>query len=457
LFEKVLIANRGEIALRVARACRELGIKSVAVYSTADAESAVVRFADEAVHVGPSHPGKSYLHIPNLIGAALKTGADAIHPGYGFLSEDPFFAEICSNSEITFIGPKPDVMEKVGDKAIARDLMQKAGLPLLPGTIEPVGTVDEAHDVAASIGYPLIIKAVAGGGGRGMNVVRREEDLARLYATTRATAQAVFKDSAVYMERYLEAPRHTEIQLVCDGYGNGVYFFERDCSVQRRHQKLIEEAPSIHLTDEQRQDIGERAVRGALSVGYTGAGTMEFLLDHNGNLSFMEMNARIQVEHPVSEMITGIDLIQEQIRVAAGEPLSVSQGDLRVVGHAMECRVNAEDPDRDFAPAAGRLDVYVPPGGPWTRVDSHCYAGWSIAPFYDSLIAKLIVWAPARDQAIERMDRALGEFQIEGRGVKTTIPFHRRVLADEQFRSGDVSTDFVEHFMAREAPAAASV
>jgi acetyl-CoA carboxylase, biotin carboxylase subunit len=457
LFEKVLIANRGEIALRVARACRELGIKSVAVYSTADAESAVVRFADEAVHVGPSHPGKSYLHIPNLIGAALKTGADAIHPGYGFLSEDPFFAEICSNSEITFIGPKPDVMEKVGDKAIARDLMQKAGLPLLPGTIEPVGTVDEAHDVAASIGYPLIIKAVAGGGGRGMNVVRREDDLARLYATTRATAQAVFKDSAVYMERYLEAPRHTEIQLVCDGYGNGVYFFERDCSVQRRHQKLIEEAPSIHLTDEQRQDIGERAVRGALSVGYTGAGTMEFLLDHDGNLSFMEMNARIQVEHPVSEMITGIDLIQEQIRVAAGEPLSVSQGDLRVVGHAMECRVNAEDPDRDFAPAAGRLDVYVPPGGPWTRVDSHCYAGWSIAPFYDSLIAKLIVWAPARDQAIERMDRALGEFQIEGRGVKTTIPFHRRVLADEQFRSGDVSTDFVEHFMAREALAAASV
>jgi acetyl-CoA carboxylase, biotin carboxylase subunit len=453
LFEKVLIANRGEIALRVARACRELGIKSVAVYSTADAESAVVRFADEAVHVGPSHPGKSYLHIPNLIGAALKTGADAIHPGYGFLSEDPFFAEICSNSGITFIGPKPDVMEKVGDKAIARDLMQNAGLPLLPGTIEPVGTVDEAHDVAASIGYPLIIKAVAGGGGRGMNVVRREEDLARLYATTRGTAQAVFKDSAVYMERYLEAPRHTEIQLVCDGYGNGVYFFERDCSVQRRHQKLIEEAPSIHLTDEQRQDIGERAVRGALSVGYTGAGTMEFLLDHDGNLSFMEMNARIQVEHPVSEMITGVDLIQEQIRVAAGEPLSMSQGDLRVIGHAMECRVNAEDPDRDFAPAAGRLDVYVPPGGPWTRVDSHCYPGWSIAPFYDSLIAKLIVWAPTRDQAIERMDRALGEFQIDGRGVKTTIPFHRRVLADETFRSGDVTTDFVEQFLSAEAAA----
>jgi acetyl-CoA carboxylase biotin carboxylase subunit len=450
LFEKVLIANRGEIALRVARACRELGIKSVALYSTADAESAVVKFADEAVHVGPPHPGRSYLHIPNVIGAALKTDADAVHPGYGFLSEDPFFAEICANNGLTFIGPKPDVMERVGDKAIARDLMSKAGLPLLPGTVEPVATVDEAHDIAASIGYPIIIKAVAGGGGRGMNVVRRDEDLERLYTTTRATAQAVFKDSAVYIERYLDAPRHTEIQLVCDGHGNGVYFFERDCSVQRRHQKLIEEAPSIHLSDEQRRDIGERAVRGALSVGYTGAGTMEFLLDHEGNLSFMEMNARIQVEHPVSEMITSVDLIQEQIRVAAGEPLSVSQDEVKLRGHAMECRVNAEDPDRDFAPAAGKLSVYVPPGGPWTRVDSHCYPGWTIAPFYDSLIAKLIVWAPTRLEAIERMDRALSEFQIEGRGVKTTIPFHRRVLADDRFRGGDVSTDFVENFLAAE-------
>jgi acetyl-CoA carboxylase, biotin carboxylase subunit len=455
MFEKVLIANRGEIALRVARACRELGIKSVAIYSTADAESAVVRFADEAVHVGPHHPGKSYLHIPNVIGAAQKTGADAIHPGYGFLSEDPFFAEICSDNGITFIGPRPEVMEKVGDKAIARDLMQKAGLPLLPGTIEPVQTAEEAQEIADGIGYPVIIKAVAGGGGRGMNVVYKAEDLSRLYATTRATAQAVFKDSAVYIERYLEAPRHTEVQLVCDSHGNGVYFFERDCSVQRRHQKLIEEAPSIHPNDAQRKDIGERAVAGALAVGYTGAGTMEFLLDHDGNLSFMEMNARIQVEHPVSEMVTSVDLIQEQIRVAAGEPLSVRQEDVVLRGHAIECRVNAEDPDRDFAPAAGRLDVYVPPGGPWTRVDSHCYPGWNIAPFYDSLIAKLIVWAPDRLQAIERMDRALSEFQIEGRGVKTTIPFHRRVLADEQFRSGDVTTDFVEHFLAGETAGAA--
>jgi acetyl-CoA carboxylase, biotin carboxylase subunit len=287
--------------------------------------------------------------------------------------------------------------------------------------------------------------------------VRRSEDLARLYQTTRATAQAIFKDSAVYIERYLEAPRHTEVQLVCDEHGSGVYFFERDCSVQRRHQKLIEEAPSIHLSDQARRDIGERAVAGALSVGYTGAGTMEFLLDDDGNLSFMEMNARIQVEHPVSEMITSSDLIQEQIKVAAGEPLSVSQDEIVLRGHSIECRINAEDPENDFAPAAGRLDEYAPPGGPGTRVDSHCYPGWAIAPYYDSLIAKLIVWAPDRDAAIDRMDRALSEFRIQGRGVKTTIPFHRRVLADERFRSGDVSTDFLEHFLADEpAPAAAT-
>jgi acetyl-CoA carboxylase, biotin carboxylase subunit len=327
LFEKVLIANRGEIALRVARACRELGIKSVAVFSTADAESAVVKFADEAVQIGPPAVARSYLHIPSIVGAALKTGAEAIHPGYGFLSEDPYFAEICADEGITFIGPRPDVMEKVGDKATARQLMSAAGLPLLPGTVEPVNTLDEARDIAGEIGYPVIIKAVAGGGGRGMSVVNRADQLASLYQTTRATAQAVFKDSAVYIERYLETSRHTEIQLVCDGHGDGVYFGERDCSVQRRHQKLIEEAPSIHLSEETRREVGEAAVRGALSVGYTGAGTMEFLLDLDGNLFFMEMNARIQVEHPVSELVTSTDLIQEQIRVAAGEPLSVAQDD----------------------------------------------------------------------------------------------------------------------------------
>src|SRR3954467_10342767 len=357
MFEKVLIANRGEIALRVARACREMGIKTVAVYSTADADSAVVRFADEAVKLGPPPAARSYIHIPSVIGAALMTGADAIHPGYGFLSEDPFFAEICADHGITFIGPKPEVMERVGDKAIARELMQKAGLPLLPGTIEPVQTADEAREIAESIGFPVIIKAVAGGGGRGMNVVRRSEDLERLYKTTRATAQAIFKDSAVYIERYLEAPRHTEVQLVCDEHGNGVYFFERDCSVQRRHHNPIAGAPCVRLDDDARRDIGERAVRGALSVGYTGAGTMEFLLDDDGRLSFMEMNARIQVEHPVSEMVTSVDLIQEQIRGASGEPLAVTQDDVVLRGHAIECRINAENPDADFAPAAGKLDT----------------------------------------------------------------------------------------------------
>jgi acetyl-CoA carboxylase, biotin carboxylase subunit len=457
VFQKVLIANRGEIALRVARACRELGVPCVAVFSTADAESAAVKFAEEAVQIGPPAAGRSYLHIPSLIGAALKTGADAIHPGYGFLSEDPYFAEICADEGITFIGPKPDVMEKVGDKATARQLMSAAGLPLLPGTVEPVNTLDEAHDIANDIGYPIIIKAVAGGGGRGMSVVQRPEDLATLYQTTRATAQAVFKDSAVYIERYLETSRHTEIQLVCDAHGHGVYFGERDCSVQRRHQKLIEEAPSIHLSETTRREVGEAAVRGALSVGYTGAGTMEFLLDLDGNLYFMEMNARIQVEHPVSELVTGTDLIQEQIRVAAGEELAVAQEDvLPLKGHAIECRINAEDPDNNFAPAAGRLHTYVPPGGPWTRVDSHCYPGWTISPYYDSLIAKLIVWAPNRDAAIDRMQRALSEFEISGRGVKTTIPFHQRILDHPQFRSGDVTTDFVEHFMSEQAAAAAA-
>jgi acetyl-CoA carboxylase biotin carboxylase subunit len=456
MFEKVLIANRGEIALRVARACRELGIRSVAIYSSVDEPSAVVRFADEAVAVGPPPPGKSYLHVPNVIGAALKTGADAIHPGYGFLSEDPFFAEICADNGIKFIGPRPEVMERVGDKAIARELMQKAGLPLLPGTIAPVATEDEAQTIADEIGYPVIIKAVAGGGGRGMNVVWKPEDLPRLYATTRGTAQAVFKNSAVYIERYLPAPRHTEVQIVCDEHGAGAYFGERDCSVQRRHQKLIEEAPSIHLTPEMRADIGDRAVAGALSVGYTGAGTMEFLLDEDGSFYFMEMNARIQVEHPVSEMVTSVDLIQEQIRVAAGEPLSVTQDDIELSGHAIECRINAEDPDRNFAPAAGRLDTYVAPGGPWTRVDSHCYPGWTISPFYDSLIAKLIVWAPDRAGAIARMERALDEFVIDGRGIRTTIAFHKRVLANDQFRSGDVTTKFLEGFLADEAAAAAA-
>jgi acetyl-CoA carboxylase biotin carboxylase subunit len=447
VFQKILIANRGEIALRVARACRELGIRSVAVYSTADADSAVVRFADEAVHIGPAPTGRSYLSIPSIIGAALKTGADGIHPGYGFLSEDPYFAEICLAHGIVFIGPKPEVMERVGNKATARDLMKKAGLPLLPGTVDPVRTADEAQDIADSIGYPVIVKAAAGGGGRGMSVVWRGEDLVRAYQSTRATAQAVFKDSAVYIERYLQAARHIEVQILCDSYGAGVYLGERDCSVQRRHQKLIEEAPTIHLDAPGRTAIGEAAVRGALSVGYSNAGTMEFLLDEQGNFYFMEMNARIQVEHPVTESVTGVDLVQQQLLIAAGEPLSLAQTDIQPRGHSIECRINAEDPENNFAPAAGRLDTFVTPGGPWTRVDSHCFAGWTVSPFYDSLLAKLIVWAPDRERAIARMERALGEFQVSGHGVRTTIPFHQRVLAHPAFRRGDVFTDFVERHL----------
>jgi acetyl-CoA carboxylase biotin carboxylase subunit len=447
VFRKVLVANRGEIALRVVRACRELGIRSVAVYSTPDAGSAVVRLADEAVHVGPAQSGRSYVHVPNIVGAALKTGADAIHPGYGFLSEDPYFAEICADNGIAFVGPPPDVMERVGNKATARALMAKAGLPLLPGTTDPVATADEADDVAQDIGYPVIIKAAAGGGGRGMTVVRRREDLRAAYQQTRAAAQSVFKDSAVYVERFLERARHVEVQVVCDGAGQGVHLGERDCSVQRRHQKLIEESPSSQVDAVLRAEMGAAAVRGALAVGYRGAGTLEFLLAPDGTWAFMEMNARIQVEHPVTEMVTSVDLVREQLLVAAGRPLSFTQDDVALRGHAIECRINAEDPDRGFAPAPGRLETWVAPGGPWTRVDTHCEPGWLVTPFYDSLLAKVIVWAPDRDQAIARMQRALAEFRVEGPGVCTTIPFHQRVLAHPAFLAGDVATDFVErHF-----------
>jgi acetyl-CoA carboxylase biotin carboxylase subunit len=447
MFSKILIANRGEIAVRIARACKEIGTPCVAVYSTADADSAAVRLADETVHIGPPAPAKSYNNIPNIIGAALKTGADAIHPGYGFLSEDPYFAEICADNGITFIGPPPDVMEKVGNKATARDLMSKAGLALLPGTIEPVSSADEAQKVADDIGYPVIIKAAAGGGGRGMTVVRQRADLRSAYQNTRASAQAVFQDSTVYIERYLENARHTEIQIVCDSHGNGIHLGERDCSVQRRHQKLIEEAPSTHVSAELRAEMGAAAVRGALSVGYTGAGTMEFLLDEHGNFTFMEMNARIQVEHPVSEVVSSIDLIQEQICVASGEPLSISQDQVQLRGHAIECRINAEDPARGFAPTPGRLQVFSPPAGPWTRIDSHCSVGSQVSPFYDSLIAKLIVWAPDRARAIARMRRALAEFEISGPGVRTTIDFHRRVMDHPAFQSGQYSTDFLDRHM----------
>jgi len=442
VFNKVLIANRGEIAVRIWRACQELGIKTVAVYSKADAGSRVTQLADEAICIGPPPAGRSYLNVPALIGAAQMTGADALHPGYGFLSEEPDFAEICAENQITFIGPSPDVMSRVGDKTLAKKAMKASGVPLVPGTEDTVDSLDDADDIAKQLGYPIILKAVAGGGGRGISVVEKREDLARIYASTRATAQQLFKDGRVYMEKFIPLFRHTEVQILCDNYGRGIHLGERDCSVQRRRQKLIEEAPSIHFTEAQRQKMCDTAVAGALAAGYTSAGTVEFILAPDGNFYFMEINARIQVEHPVSEAITGVDLIKEQIKLAAGEPLQYTQKDIQLRGHAFECRINAEDPDRDFEPdKRGKIDSFISPGGPGTRVDSYVHSGWTVPPFYDSLVAKIIVWAEDRPSAIDRMLRALKETTLDG--IHTTIPFHRRVFNHPVFREGDVFTDFV--------------
>jgi acetyl-CoA carboxylase biotin carboxylase subunit len=451
MFDKVLIANRGEIALRIIRTCRDLGVRTVAVYSTPDADARFVHAADEAVHIGPGAPTRSYLNIPNIIGAALRTGAQAIHPGYGFLSEDPYFAEICADAGITFIGPPPDVMENVGDKATARRLMTAAGLPLLPGTTEPVDSAEAAEEIAREIGYPVIIKAAAGGGGRGITVVHRPEDLKEAYVTTRAGAQAVFKNSAVYLERYLPVTRHIEIQVLCDDFGGAVHLGERDCSVQRRHQKLVEESPAPGLPPKVREQLGAAAVAGARAVGYRGAGTVEFLLETDPAADhafwFMEMNARIQVEHPVTELVTGVDLIAEQLRVAAGRPLTVRQEDIEIRGHALECRINAEDPDRGFAPTPGLLENYRAPGGPWVRVDTDYVPGSRVSPYYDSMIGKLIVWGPDRATALDRTLRALEEFDVSGPGVRTTIPLHQEILGHPEFRRGGVPTDFLSrHF-----------
>ncbi|MFF4801837.1 acetyl-CoA carboxylase biotin carboxylase subunit [Streptomyces sp. NPDC001351] len=451
MFDKVLIANRGEIALRIIRTCRDLGVRTVAVYSTPDADAQFVKAADEAVHIGPGAPTRSYLNIPNIIGAAVKTGAEAIHPGYGFLSEDPYFAEICADDGITFIGPPPDVMENVGDKATARKLMTAAGLPLLPGTTEPVDSVEAAEEIAREIGYPVIIKAAAGGGGRGITVVRRPRDLRDAYTRTRAGALAVFKNSAVYIERYLTDTRHIEIQVLCDDFDGAVHLGERDCSVQRRHQKLVEESPGPGIPPELRARLGAAAVSGARAVGYRGAGTVEFLLEADPDAQdafwFMEMNARIQVEHPVTELVTGVDLISEQLRVASGSPLTVKQEDIEVRGHAIECRINAEDPDRGFAPTPGLLENYRTPGGPWVRVDTDYVPGSRVSPYYDSMIGKLIVWGPDRATCLDRALRALSEFEVSGPGVHTTIPMHQEILGHPEFRRGGVATDFLErHF-----------
>ncbi|HJR66733.1 MAG TPA: acetyl-CoA carboxylase biotin carboxylase subunit [Gemmatimonadaceae bacterium] len=441
MFKKVLVANRGEIALRVIRACRELGIQTVAVYSEADRESLHVRFADDDVCIGPAPARESYLRIPRLIAAAEITGADAIHPGYGFLAENAEFAETCAASNITFIGPTPEQIRVMGDKAAARKAMADVGVPIIPGTPGGVEDVEEALTLAREIGFPVIIKAAAGGGGKGMRVAKDADDFARSFQLARSEALSAFGNGEVYVEKYLARPRHIEFQIMGDKHGNTIHLGERDCSVQRRHQKLIEEAPSPIMTPELRAEMGEAAVRGAKSIRYVGAGTIEMLYNEDGSFYFMEMNTRIQVEHPVTEMLTGIDLVKEQIRVAAGEKLSVKElPPLR--GHVIECRVNAEDPARNFQPSPGKIEVFHPPGGPGVRLDTHVYAGYTVPPFYDSLIAKLVVQGRDRQEAIRRMHMALESFIIEG--VTTTIPFLGRVMMHKKFQAGDVDTKFLE-------------
>ena len=441
MFKKILIANRGEIALRVIRACRELGISTVAVYSEADRESLHVRFADDDVCIGPAPARESYLRIPRLIAAAEITGADAIHPGYGFLAENAEFAETCAASNIAFIGPTAEQIRMMGDKAAARKAMTKVGVPVVPGTPGPVEDPDEALTFAKKIGFPVIIKAAAGGGGKGMRVATDAEDFGRAFQLARSEALSAFGSGDVYVEKYLQRPRHVEFQIMGDKHGNVIHLGERDCSVQRRHQKLIEEAPSPAMTPKLREKMGGDAVRGAKAIDYVGAGTIEMLLDEDGSYYFMEMNTRIQVEHPVTEMLTGLDLVKEQIRVAAGEKLSVKEmPPLR--GHVIECRVNAEDPARNFQPSPGRIDVFHPPGGPGVRLDTHIYAGYTVPPFYDSLLAKVICQGRDRAEAVKRMQVALESFVVEG--VTTTIPFLARVMQNPRFQSGQVDTKFLE-------------
>jgi acetyl-CoA carboxylase biotin carboxylase subunit len=443
VFGTVLVANRGEIAVRVLRACRELGIRTVAVHSTEDRDSAAVRMADQAVQIGPAPSRLSYLNAAAIIEAARQTGAEAIHPGYGFLSENADFAEVCEANRLAFIGPPADVIATLGDKTAARAAMSKAGLPLLPGSVEPLADAEVAGRLADEIGYPVIIKAAAGGGGRGMSIVEDPAEFSRTYHRTKATAQQLFGDGRVYVERYLASARHVEIQVLCDRYGNAIHLGERDCSVQRRHQKLVEETPAPGLPRELTARMGAAAVRGALGTGYLGAGTFEFIVDTENNFYFMEVNCRIQVEHPVTEVVTGVDLITEQLRIAAGEPLHLMQEDIQLRGVAIECRVNVEDPARDFAPTPGVLDEFVPPGGPFVRVDTHGFAGYRVPATYDSLLAKVIAWAPDRDQAIRRMCRALAEFTITGRGVRTTREFLDRVLRDPLFADAKHDTSLV--------------
>jgi acetyl-CoA carboxylase biotin carboxylase subunit len=445
---KLLIANRGEIALRIIRTCKELGVPTVAVYSTVDRKSLHVELADEAVCIGEAPSSKSYLNIPNIIAAALTRHANAIHPGYGFLAENARFAEICADHNLIFVGPSPSAITAMGDKSTAKRTMQKAGVPTIPGSEGLIESVDQAMSVAQKIGYPVMIKATAGGGGRGMRLVTDPEDLPRLLKAAQGEAEAAFGNGGVYMEKALEEPRHIEIQILADMHGNVVHLGERDCSIQRRHQKLLEEAPSSAVNPRLRAQMGNAAIKAAKSINYVGAGTVEFLLDKYGKFYFMEMNTRIQVEHPITEMITGIDLVAEQLRIAMGEKLRLSQNDITLTGHAIECRINAEEPDRDFRPHPGRISGYLPPGGFGVRMDSHVYTDYEIPPNYDSLIGKLIVWGHDRPTAIRRMQRALRECAITG--VPTTISFHQRILEDADFQEGKVFTNFVTKFWERQ-------
>jgi acetyl-CoA carboxylase biotin carboxylase subunit len=444
VFKKILIANRGEIALRIIRACREMGIRTVAVYSEADADSLHVRFADEEVCIGPAPSSQSYLNTAPIISAAEVTDADAIHPGYGFLAENAHFAEVCEQCKIKFIGPRPATIQLMGDKAQAKRTMLDAGVPVIPGSTGIVAGVDEALKIARKIRYPLMIKAAAGGGGRGMRLVYSEGDLSKNFAVAQNEAEKAFGNPAVYLEKFVKNPKHVEFQIIADDHGNVIHLGERDCSIQRRHQKLIEETPCAAIDEKLRREMGYAAIKAVKAVEYTGVGTIEFLLDANRRYYFMEMNTRIQVEHPVTEAVTGVDIVREQIRVAAGEELELKQREIKLRGHAVECRINAEDADRDFLPCPGKIVTYHTPGGMGVRVDSHVYSEYVIPPFYDSMIAKLIAWDTTRSKAIARMMRALDEFVIQG--VKTTIPFHQEVLRSPEFLKGTYGTDFIANF-----------
>ncbi|MBL4951451.1 acetyl-CoA carboxylase biotin carboxylase subunit [Neobacillus sp. OS1-32] len=443
MIKKLLIANRGEIAVRIIRACREMGIESVAVYSEADRDALHVQLADEAYCIGPTSSKDSYLNVTNIISVAIATACDAIHPGYGFLAENADFAELCRECNITFVGPSPEAITKMGTKDIARETMREAGVPIVPGSQGIIQTIDEALELAEKIDYPVIIKATAGGGGKGIRVARNEQELIKGINITQQEALTAFGNPGVYIEKYIEDFRHVEIQVLADNYGHAIHLGERDCSIQRRLQKLLEETPSPALDGEIREEMGNAAVKAAKAVDYSGAGTVEFIYDYrNRKFYFMEMNTRIQVEHPVTEMVTGIDLIKEQIRVANGEKLSLTQADVTFNGWAIECRINAENPEKNFLPSAGKIKMYLPPGGLGVRVDSAAYPGYTIPPYYDSMIAKVIAYGASRDEAIARMKRALGEFVIEG--IHTTIPFHLRLLDHEAFVEGNFNTKFLE-------------